>query len=461
MAQQKTDATADKLSADVKALREQIEKLSEGQREIPLLRAEVIGQDKRLSDTINRIGDVNTWLSEFSIIVGMLTVLIAIASLFGFRYVVIRVKDEAEEWFGKNSRRLKRKIAALEREAEDATARIQGHTRDVADVAAKSKADIKEHGRRVADIIARPINDDRKLNPDEELYLRQADDQAMRKPEKQYTAEDWSVRAYNAYAAGNLDKAAVFWGNVSETPGVMPIQIAQSLVNKGAVLWKLGRQRAAIDANNEVIERFGGDSDYSLRLAVAMAMVNKGIFLGFSNESIAVYDEVINSIKDGGEPLLRAQLAKAQANKVSTLVELGRVQEAILECNESEKKFGNDGDSRIKKYLGGAVACRGWGSYLAGNYAAMLSDSERALELFSDSDAALCNRAFSMYLNDFSNETVIAAYGHAWQVINDPAKWEKLALIDLRAHGRTVRTDSPPVPDDLIEAVAALAKGAE
>ena len=335
MTQQKTDATADKLSADVKALREQIEKLSEGQREIPLLRAEVIGQDKRLSDATNRIGDVSIWLSEFSIIVGILTVLIAIASLFGFRYVVIRVKDEAEEWFGKNSRRLKRKIAALEREAEDATARIQGHTRDVADVAAKSKADIEEHERRVADIIARPINDDRKLNPEEKKELRQAVEQAKDKPESQYTAHDWYLRAFDAYKSGELEKAALFWGNVEETAGASSLGIAQ------------------------------------------------------------------------------------------------------------------------------AIGSRGWVRYLLVDDSNFYKDTQKALELDPKMQSALCNRAFALYLKNYPRVEVLAAYEHAWQVINDAATWEELALTDLRAHGHTVRTESPPVPDDLIEAVAALAKGTE
>ncbi|GEM_PF-6709540 len=66
----KSNAT-DSLSADIKALQDRVEKLTDKlndtQREVVQLRAELGGQDKRLSDTVGRIGDVNIWLTIFGL----------------------------------------------------------------------------------------------------------------------------------------------------------------------------------------------------------------------------------------------------------------------------------------------------------------------------------------------------------------------------------------------------------
>lgn len=379
MAQQKTDATADKLSADVKALREQIEKLSEGQREITLLRYEVTGQDKRLSDTINRIGDVNTWLTGFGILVTML--------IFGAGFLSLvqagrKATKEAREWIRQNEQDLRQQIADLERQVADAKASIHGHARDVADVAEKSKADIereaKEHSRRLENILERRPNRDKPLGPEDQKELRMAADQAREKPESQYTARDWAIRGHNAYVYGQWDKAALFWGNILEMPNATSAQIAQALFNKGIALGEMQRL----------------------------------------DDEIALYDEI-------------------------------------------ENRFHSSRSKKVREYVASALGNRGWVRYMAGDDSALLVDTEKALKYDPRSEHQICNRAFALHLRDYPRVEVLAAYEHAWQVINDPAKWEKLALIDLRAHGRTVRTDSPPVPDDLIEAVAALAKGAE
>lgn len=62
MAQQPRDQRTDALSADMKALQERFDKLSDKlidtQREVVQLRAELSGQGTRLSDTNGRIGDV-------------------------------------------------------------------------------------------------------------------------------------------------------------------------------------------------------------------------------------------------------------------------------------------------------------------------------------------------------------------------------------------------------------------
>lgn len=425
MAQQQNDAKADTLSADIKALREQVEKLSEGQREIPLLRYEVTGQDKRLSDTINRIGDVNTWLTIFGIV---FAVFVAGVGIFAFVQAARRAKDEARDWLKENDQNLRQQITEMKAEADGIKAQMTALAQGIKDEAARHSAnmgdaaqEVQVLSQRTKEILASTIKTGRPMDSAVQQELHQADDHTRDKPESQYTAEDWNIRAHNAYVSGALDKAAMFWGNIAETPNATPIQIAQALFNKGVTLNQLGRWDEGVAAYDEIWQRFSMSSDPELCEQTIIAQSNKGVVQG----------------------------------------RRGQHENAIATFDTIEQHFGAKTAPRLQNAIANTICNRGWAKYRLGDDDGFLRDSETARNRLSNHEAALCNRAFALLLIGHPHPDVLDAYRQAWNVVHDKSQWEKGPLADLRAHGRTVRKDSSPVPDDLIEAVAALALGAK
>ncbi|MEZ5381377.1 MAG: hypothetical protein R2754_06210 [Microthrixaceae bacterium] len=75
--------------------------------------------------------------------------------------------------------------------------------------------------------------------------------------------------------------------------------------NAGVVLGELGRSDEAIGVYDEVVARYGDDTEPAVREQVAGALVSKGVVLGVlgrSDEAIGVYDEVVARYGDDTEP---------------------------------------------------------------------------------------------------------------------------------------------------------------
>lgn len=451
MTQQKTDATADKLSADVKALREQIEKLSEGQREIPLLRAEVVGQDKRLSDTINRIGDVNTWLTAFGIV---FAVFVAGVGIFAFVQAARRAKEEAREWLEENSQELLDRVEQKRVEAEAFVVRIEESTRKAASGAA-----------HIEELLNGTLDKAKKYTAPEKEEFQKASHEVMDRPPNQYTAKDWRTLAYAAYSDERWDDAATFFGLAVSSPDASEENIARNLVDKAVSLGKLsGRSQDELAVYDEIVRRFSASENDVLREQAAKAIYNSSIVY----KEIGDFDKFKDAVDDldrrfGCEDSFEVLelVLGALIGKGSDLSQRGDNEEAICTFDAVVKRLMRCNGGVADSYFSEAFGSRGWVKYKKSKDAEFMGDTECALQYAPDADWLLCNKAFALYLNSHPRAEVMTAYEQAWQVINDPAKWEEFALADLRAHGRTVRTDSPPVPDDLIEAVAALAKGTE
>jgi tetratricopeptide (TPR) repeat protein len=104
-----------------------------------------------------------------------------------------------------------------------------------------------------------------------------------------------------------------------------------------------------------VIERYGADSGFTLRDAVARSMLNQGVRLGLLkryDEAIAVYDELSTRFADDPEPAVRARAAKALSNKGHLLGALGRNDEALALYDEVVARYGGeDPDDEIDEAL--------------------------------------------------------------------------------------------------------------
>jgi tetratricopeptide (TPR) repeat protein len=99
---------------------------------------------------------------------------------------------------------------------------------------------------------------------------------------------------------------------------------------KASALTELGRFDEAIEACNQVLDRFGHAREPELREHVARALVSKGTLLlsaarrtpGRYEETLGVFDEVVDRYRDAAEPSLREHVAKAIVSRLTVVVEL-------------------------------------------------------------------------------------------------------------------------------------------
>jgi len=408
--EQKSNAT-DTLSADIKALQDRVEKLTDKlndtQREVVQLRAELGGQGKRVDDYQVYVGYVGLWLAIFTIIV-------AIAGVASYYQAAKRAADEAAAWIEKNTTKLRSQIKALEDEADILKGRMD-------DQAKGFENHIRTETERVNAMVSGSVENLSKLNEGDKKALDQAAKQIQAEQQLQKTAKDWRVLASDAYAAQRFDDAVTYFDKAANSPDASNEEVAKSLYDKGVALGKQGWSEDAIAVYDQVVERFGGAKDIVLRERVAKSLFNKGVRLG----------------------------------------KLGRSENAIAAYGQVVERFGGAKESVLRELVGDAYVNCGWRRYLNKDYQTFLADTERGLERLPRDGVGLCNRAFALYLLGCPQDQVMEAYKMAWQVIKDADQWEKLALADLRNHGRSVRPDDQPVPDDLIAQVAALTGKAE
>ena len=84
------------------------------------------------------------------------------------------------------------------------------------------------------------------------------------------------------------------------------------------ILGELGRTDEEIVVYDDVVARYGDNSEPALREQTARALFNKAVTLGQlnrSDEEIEVYEDVVARYGDDPEPALREQVARALFNK--------------------------------------------------------------------------------------------------------------------------------------------------
>lgn len=267
------------------------------------------------------------------------------------------------------------------------------------------------------ELLAGTIDQAKSISVEVRNELMQAEVAVRSKSISNYTAKDWNVMAFSALSDGKKDDAINNWRCVSESSDATDVEVASSMFNMAVALFELGRSDEAIKVYDKIINLYEGSPDTHLERYVAHSLGNKGAVLsrlGKRNEANNIYDFVIN-------------------------------------------KFGSTSDSEFIEPVSNAMGNRGWNRYIEGNDSSFFADSLNAVGMGDVGGGVLCNYAFSLYVIGAHRKDIIAAYRKAWDVIQNDELWETLALIDLRNHGRTVRLDADPVPDDLIAEVAALA----
>jgi tetratricopeptide (TPR) repeat protein len=120
-------------------------------------------------------------------------------------------------------------------------------------------------------------------------------------------------------------------------------RVAKALRNKGLVLIRLRRDGEAMQTVDQMLQRFGDSTEPVIREQVAVALSNKGFRLGELNrveEAIQTYDEVLRRFGDATEPVVREQVATDLLNKGACLSKLNRSEEEIHIYDEVVRRFG-------------------------------------------------------------------------------------------------------------------------
>ena len=132
-------------------------------------------------------------------------------------------------------------------------------------------------------------------------------------------------------------------------------------------LKKLGRCEAAIAVCDEGIAKYGADLSITIEKDIAWLLVYKAgelDKLGRHDEELATYDEIIRRWEEASLPELRQRVSKARFDRAITLVDLGRIDEAIEAYTQGA---GDIRASDVKTATNGACSANNLGILLRKN----------------------------------------------------------------------------------------------
>ena len=173
---------------------------------------------------------------------------------------------------------------------------------------------------------------------------------------------------------GHHVDAIVVWDEVvgrfgDDTNSDVRSWVACAICHKGDSLKELGQHEAAIAAYDEVVERFGDDIEPRASVWVAMAQIELGLLsrsrfnMGVSlwdrgqyRDAIAVFNKVVELFGETTGPAVRVVVAKALINNGLGLWQQGRRHDAITLFDEVVRRFGDATEPAVRELAAKAVA---------------------------------------------------------------------------------------------------------
>ncbi len=325
--------------------------------------------------------------SHLANIAALLIALLSIFGVVGYISVNQRAREEAKieaekaskDWFKNKGRELEQKVNKLLDDAKkDFDDKIQAGQAQVEalqkEMIARSVNKLLDDAKKDFDdkiqagqaqveplqkeMIARSSDDPGNRRPAPSTSndaLTQADQLIRRKPQTDYTFEDWNMRAFNAYHQQDLDASARYWLNAARNDEASDIQAARAMLNAGINLATLRRHEESKDVYKEIITRFGTKPELELRDAVGRAMVNIGVSLAKVNQkytdAITQFGEVISNFGDPLEPEFRVFVALAIYSQGNCFYELKCYKKAITAYDKVIKLFGEESEPGLRELV--------------------------------------------------------------------------------------------------------------
>jgi len=181
--------------------------------------------------------------------------------------------------------------------------------------------------------------------------------------------------------------------------------VAKSLINKSAILDKLGRHQEGLLVDEEVIRRFGDSRDLSLQERVAKALLNRGVtldLLGHHEEALLAYREVVDRFEAAPQPALSERVARALVYIGDTLDSLGRHEEGLYAYDEVISRYGAAVEPSLISRV--AIARNNKGCCLINWSREKWSDKDSRLQILADA-----KECFSQALIDFEDKPLVSA----------------------------------------------------
>lgn len=163
-------------------------------------------------------------------------------------------------------------------------------------------------------------------------------------------AKAYFNKAVAMQSAGEHKAAVTAFNNVatrfgpSGSPGIQEC-VATALLNRGFLHGRLGEPEAAIACYDEVTRRFRDSALPRLRVCVAMSLRNKGSTLAGPDSSeamhsaIAIWDDLIERFGEDSELDIHVQIASAMTKKAGAMMKLGEREAAVAVCDETVRRY--------------------------------------------------------------------------------------------------------------------------
>lgn len=350
---------------------------------------------QRLNDQDKRIGDINLFIELLSILITIIGVGVGFAA-----YVTARQKarESAEQWFKDNERNLRARIAKIEEYVNQVKEKSDNSIREIEQASTEAKDAINRFQKGF-------LSEQQPKPTVAELNALRANEQTLkRKPEIEYTSEDWSNRAFAAYAEGKLDLAAEYFGVAANMSEADAVKQAQFVVNRGIMLDALGRYDDAIAAYDKLLVRFGDATEPVLHEWVDKALYNKGCALNKlrrEEDAIAVYDKLLVRFEDATEPALHEWVIKALNNKGVALKTLGRDEDAIATYDKLLELFGKVTTIHaLPEWVATVLNNKGVALKELGRYEDAIAVNDRLLERFGEATEPVISVQLAIALNN-------------------------------------------------------------
>ena len=199
----------------------------------------------------------------------------------------------------------------------------------------------------------------------------------------------------------------------------LQVAVARALVNKGLGQERLGERTPAIATYDQVVRRFGASDLAALQVQVAGALINKGVAQerdGQHAAAIATCEAVDARYGLSDHPELQEQVAWALVNKTVALEQLGDCTAVIATCDELVARFRTNAAIQIQEQVARALVNKGFAQEHLGLNSAATATYNDVIGRYGTKDvpelsvhvAAALNRKGAMRANAGEYEAAIA-----------------------------------------------------
>lgn len=377
----------------------QVEALKDLQQaHLDTVRAQLAAVDKRVDDLNTHVGHGVDRLGVYATVMGILvTVLLAGLGLLGFISVTRKTKAEAQDaasaWFEEKAAALEKRLQDIESKASVTRQQMDNTAQAVhehGEALKKKHENAFEHALKEMQANMAEGTSGAALShasAQAVAVVQERAEELKKTPESSYSVSDWDARAHAAYAANKLEEAALFWQKASQIPNADALNVAQVLFNRGVALGQMGQTDAAIATYDEVLRRFGTNTEPALREPVANALFNKGATQGLIDQdeaAIATYKELLRRFGDSSEQTLTEYLAKAMVNKAFREGKLGHCEAEAATYEQLLNQFGGASEPAVREQVAKAMINRAFWQRRRGEGEAETATYEDLLRRFGE-----------------------------------------------------------------------------